>query len=123
MWGQQIGSLEKDVGQYGGDARGRGDRLRLRLHPARGLIEKIGGLSDDFESYFEDTDYCLRARGAGSRRSSAAASPSSTTSTARRAATTGDSMRIFQASRAMFRKKWEARSRPATRASSSGSRS
>ncbi|MBU3964767.1 glycosyltransferase family 2 protein [Patescibacteria group bacterium] len=31
----------------------------------REVIEKIGGLSDDYFLYYEDTDYCLQAREAG----------------------------------------------------------
>lgn len=31
----------------------------------REVIEKIGGLSEDYFLYYEDTDYCLRAREAG----------------------------------------------------------
>ena len=65
-WGQQIGSLEDDVGQYAGDRDVQGIVFAC-AYLKRELIERIGGLAEDFESYFEDTDYCLRAREAGFR--------------------------------------------------------
>ena len=64
LWGQQIGSVEKDVGQYPGlrDVEGI---VFACAYLRRETIRTIGPLSLDFESYFEDTDYCLRAREAG----------------------------------------------------------
>jgi|HubBroStandDraft_3_1064219.scaffolds.fasta_scaffold05466_4 GT2 family glycosyltransferase len=64
VWGQQIGSLEKDVGQYTGVREVEGIVFAC-AYLRRELIAAIGGLALDFESYFEDTDYCLRARAAG----------------------------------------------------------
>ena len=65
-WGQQIGSLEKDIGQYAADRDVEGIVFAVAWLK-RELIDRIGGLATDFESYFEDTDYCLRAREAGFR--------------------------------------------------------
>ncbi|MCB1007256.1 MAG: glycosyltransferase [Acidobacteria bacterium] len=66
MWGQQIGALETDVGQYGAlrDVEGI---VFACAYLKREAIDRLGGLALDFESYFEDTDYCLRAREAGFR--------------------------------------------------------
>ncbi len=64
FWGQQIGSLQEDVGQYSSDRDVQGIVFACALIK-REVIEAIGGLSEDFESYFEDTDYCLRAAAAG----------------------------------------------------------
>jgi len=64
FWGQQIGSLQEDVGQYGSDRNVQGIVFACALIK-REVINAIGGLSEDFESYFEDTDYCLRATAAG----------------------------------------------------------
>ena len=64
MWGQQIGSLEKDFGQYSVTREVEGIVFAC-AYIKRELIAKIGGLSEDFQSYFEDTDYCLQARRAG----------------------------------------------------------
>jgi GT2 family glycosyltransferase len=66
VWGQQIGSLEKDVGQYSSDRDVEGIVFAC-AYLRREVIHAIGGLAEDFESYFEDTDYCLRARQAGFR--------------------------------------------------------
>ena len=63
-WGQQIGSLEKDIGQYPGVREVEGIVFAC-AYIKREVIDAIGGLALDFESYFEDTDYCLRARAAG----------------------------------------------------------
>jgi GT2 family glycosyltransferase len=66
MWGQQIGALETDVNQY----------ARLRdvegivfacAYIRREVLKALGGLSERYVSYFEDTDFCLRARAAGFR--------------------------------------------------------
>ena len=64
MWGQQIGSLQEDVGQYSLDRQAQGIVFACALI-RREVIHAIGGLSEDFESYFEDTDYCLQAAEAG----------------------------------------------------------
>jgi GT2 family glycosyltransferase len=64
MWGQQIGSLERDLGQYPGVREVEGIVFAC-AYIRREVLAAIGGLALDFESYFEDTDYCLRARQAG----------------------------------------------------------
>lgn len=66
FWGQQIGSLETDVNQFAGDRDVQGVVFAC-AYLKRETIEAIGGLSEAYESYFEDTDYCLRARDAGFR--------------------------------------------------------
>ena len=65
-WGQQIGSLEKDVNQYGLDREVEGV-VGAVMYIKRAVIDKIGLLDEAFFSYFEDTDYCLRAAAAGFR--------------------------------------------------------
>ncbi|MBN8481072.1 MAG: glycosyltransferase [Xanthomonadales bacterium] len=66
LWGQQTesGQQERDFGQY--------TRMR-RVHSIafavaylrRDCIERVGVLDEAYHSYFEDTDFCLRARDAG----------------------------------------------------------
>jgi glycosyltransferase involved in cell wall biosynthesis len=71
------------------------------------VIQAIGGLSTDFVSYFEDTDYCLRAKGAGFR---TVVCGDVTLVHDEHGSTVGDDgrfMKIFKASQAVFRKKWE----------------
>jgi GT2 family glycosyltransferase len=106
-WGQQIGSLEKDVGQYTSDRDVEGIVFAC-AYIRREVIAAIGGLALDFESYFEDTDYCLRAREAGFRTRLCGG----VTLVHDEHGSTRDSgalMPLFEASRKTFRDKWESR--------------
>jgi GT2 family glycosyltransferase len=105
MWGQQIGSLERDVGQYANTREVEGIVFAC-AYIRREVLTAIGPLSVDFESYFEDTDYCLQASRAGFK---TFVCGGVTLVHDEHGSTTGDDgrfMRIFQASRAVFRKKW-----------------
>ena len=106
-WGQQIGALESDTNQYGFDRDVEGIVFACAFLK-RETIETVGLLAEDFESYFEDTDYCLRASKAGLRtvlcggvtlvhdeHGSTNGSPELFSS-------------IFLKSQATFRKKWKA---------------
>lgn len=66
FWGQQIGSLEKDVNQYALD-REVTAVTGACFYIKRAVINAIGPLNEAFFSYFEDTDYCLQAARAGFR--------------------------------------------------------
>lgn len=66
FWGQQIGSLEKDVNQYALD-REVTAVTGACFYIKRAVINAIGPLDEAFFSYFEDTDYCLQAARAGFR--------------------------------------------------------
>ncbi len=106
MWGQQIGGKEKDIGQYTRDHDVEGIVFAC-AYLKRETIQAIGGLALDYESYFEDTDYCLRARQAGF---STRLCGGVTLVHDEHGSTKGDleaRMRIFEGSRAVFRKKWE----------------
>lgn len=104
-WGQQIGSLESDVNQYAADRDVQGIVFAC-AYLKRELIDAIGGLAEDYESYFEDTDYCLRARQKGFR----IVCCGGTTLVHHEHGSTADDPalfdRLFQTSRATFRKKW-----------------
>ncbi len=65
-WGQQIGALEPDLNQYAIDREVQGIVFAC-AYLKREVIDAIGMLSEDYESYFEDTDYCLTAHKAGFR--------------------------------------------------------
>jgi Predicted glycosyltransferases len=65
-WGQQIGSGQKDIGQYSFNRDVEGVVFAC-AYIKNEVINKIGGLCEDFFSYFEDTDYCLRVKEAGYR--------------------------------------------------------
>ena len=66
LWGQQIGALEADVNQYARTRDVEGIVFAC-AYLKRELLDRIGGLSEEFRSYFEDTDFCLRAKEAGFR--------------------------------------------------------
>ena len=65
-WGQQVGALEPDIGQYAAERDVQGVVFAC-AYLRRETISKVGLLSEDYESYFEDSDYCLRVRKAGLR--------------------------------------------------------
>jgi len=60
-WGQQLGGGEVDVGQYGGITECESVVFAC-TYIKRSVFERIGLLSEDFFAYFEDTDFCLRAK-------------------------------------------------------------
>jgi len=64
--GQQIGGEEHDLRQYTSirDVQGV---IFATAYLKRELIQRIGFLDPDYFSYFEDTDYCLKAIMAGYR--------------------------------------------------------
>lgn len=66
LWGQQTesGRQERDVEQYPRMRRVQGIAFAL-AYLRRDCIARIGVLDEAFHSYFEDTDYCLRAAEAG----------------------------------------------------------
>ena len=108
IWGQQIGAMEKDIGQYTRDRDVEGIVFAC-AYIRREVIDSIGGLALDFQSYFEDTDYCLRAREAGFR---TRVCGGVTLVHDEHGSTQRDPkalMRIFQGSRDVFRQKWGAK--------------
>lgn len=64
--GHFIGVWETDVGQYPLD-RDVSTVIFAAAYIRREVLASIGNLSEAYESYFEDTDYCLRTREAGLR--------------------------------------------------------
>jgi glycosyltransferase involved in cell wall biosynthesis len=65
-WGQQLGGGEKDINQYNQDIDVEGVVFAC-VYVKRAVINAIGYLDEDYFSYFEDTDYCLKAISAGFR--------------------------------------------------------
>jgi GT2 family glycosyltransferase len=106
VWGQQIGSLEKDVHQFTNGALEVEGIVFACAYIKREVVDAIGGLALDFESYFEDTDYCLRAGRAGWK---TVVCGGVTLIHDEHGSTRGDDqalMRLFQKSREAFRRKW-----------------
>lgn len=64
FWGQQVGAGERDVNQYNADAEVEGVVFAC-VYIKREVVEQVGPLDEDYFSYFEDSDYCLKAQGRG----------------------------------------------------------
>ncbi|MGH8083057.1 MAG: glycosyltransferase [Lysobacter sp.] len=65
-WGQQLGAGEKDINQFAYDREVEGVVFAC-VYIRRALMDDIGYLDEDFFSYYEDSDYCFKARRAGYR--------------------------------------------------------
>ena len=65
-WGQQIGGGDADVNQFSADREVEGVVFAC-AYISREVLSRVGLLDEDYFSYFEDTDYCLKARTAGYR--------------------------------------------------------
>jgi GT2 family glycosyltransferase len=106
LWGQQIGGLEKDLGQYTRCRDVQGIVFAV-AYLRREVLRAIGGLSTDFHSYFEDTDYCLRAADCGFR---TVVCGEVTLVHAQHGSSGSESatLPMFRRSQATFRRKWEA---------------
>ena len=64
FWGQQIGAGERDINQFNADAEVEGVVFAC-AYIKREVYERMGPLDEDYFSYFEDSDYCLKARSNG----------------------------------------------------------
>ena len=107
-WGQQIGANETDLDQYTETREVEGIVFAC-AYLRREVIESVGLLSEDYESYFEDTDYCLRAAAKGYR----IVCCGSVTMRHDEHGSTGEDdafrMEVFERSRGVFRRKWRDR--------------
>lgn len=65
-WGQEYPGGEVDIGQYTSDREVEGVIFAC-VYIKRAVIEAVGPLDEAYFSYYEDTDYCLKARKAGFR--------------------------------------------------------
>ncbi|MBN2169056.1 MAG: glycosyltransferase [Actinobacteria bacterium] len=66
FWGQEYPGDEKDIGQYTDNQEVEGIIFAC-AYVKREVIDKVGLLDEDYFAYYEDTDYCLKAREAGYR--------------------------------------------------------
>lgn len=105
LWGQQIGSLQKDIGQYT-STRDAEAVVFACVYIKREVVRAIGPLSEHFHSYFEDIDYCFQAREKGFRTLLCGDVTIIHHEHGSTKGNTPEFMRIFQKSRETFRKKW-----------------
>ena len=106
FWGQQIGGLEADVNQYARTRDVQGIVFAC-AYIRREVVAAIGSLSEDYESYFEDTDYCLRARDAGFRTVCCGAVTLVHVQHGSTSQTPGLFEKMFHTSQARFKKTWK----------------
>jgi hypothetical protein len=66
FWGQEYPGNERDIGQYTRDREVEGV-IAACVYIRREVIDEVGMLDTDYFSYYEDTDFCLKARRAGWR--------------------------------------------------------
>ncbi|MGB8356847.1 MAG: glycosyltransferase [Chthoniobacteraceae bacterium] len=107
-WGQQIGSNEQDINQYNTD-REVESVVFACAYIKREVLDRIGLLDERYISYFEDTDYCLKAREAGYR---VVCCGSVTIMHHENITTTVNGVHfgdLFEKSAAVFRKLWKAK--------------
>ncbi|RJQ33039.1 MAG: glycosyltransferase [Actinobacteria bacterium] len=64
LWGHQIGSGEKNINQYNQSKPVQGVVFAVS-YIKRAVINQVGLLDEDYFAYFEDTDYCFKAKKAG----------------------------------------------------------
>ncbi|MGH9190525.1 MAG: glycosyltransferase [Acidimicrobiales bacterium] len=64
LYGQQMGGGEADIGQCTRD-REVECVVFAQVYLRRDCLDAVGGLDEDFFAYFEDTDWCFRAKRAG----------------------------------------------------------
>jgi len=112
LHGQQTeaGRVEREVGQYPGLRRVQAVAFAV-AYLRRDCIERIGGLDEAFHSYFEDTDYCLRAADAGIASVVAGAVTLRHDQHGSTAGASDFRARLWAASRATFAARWQARLR------------
>ena len=106
FWGQQIGSLEKDVNQYNADRDVQGV-VGACMYIKRVVLDAIGPLNEVFFSYFEDTDYCLGAAEAGFRTVCAGGVTLIHHENVTTRINRVNFSKMFRRSQKIFRKRWE----------------
>lgn len=64
MFGENIGGLEDDIGQYQASREVEAVMAAV-LYAKRAVLDEIGAFDEAYFSYYEDTDICFRARDSG----------------------------------------------------------
>jgi GT2 family glycosyltransferase len=112
LWGQQTesGRVERDVAQFSSTRRVQVIAFAL-AYVRRDCIDRIGVLDNAFHSYFEDTDYGLRAADAGIASVVAGAVTLRHDQHGSTHDDGGFRQRLWNASRATFAARWQERLR------------
>ncbi|RYD16215.1 MAG: glycosyltransferase [Lysobacteraceae bacterium] len=114
--GQQVegGPFEREVAQYTTTRRVQGIAFAV-AYLRRDCLDRIGALDEAFHSYYEDTDYCLRAADAGIASVVAGAVTLRHDQHGSTQDDGGFRRRLVEASRATFAARWQARMRASQR--------
>ena len=107
-WGQQIGALELDVNQFARDRAVEGIVFAC-AYLRREMLDDVGLLSEEFVTFFEDTDYCLRAAEKGWKTLCCGAVTMRHDEHGSLAGNDELRERLFETSRTTFRAKWAAK--------------
>ncbi|NCT68555.1 MAG: glycosyltransferase [Rhodanobacteraceae bacterium] len=110
----EAGHVEREVGQYPRLRRVQAVAFAV-AYLRRDCLERIGGLDEAFHSYFEDTDYCLRAAEVGIASVVAGAVTLRHDQHGSTQDDGGFRARLFAQSRATFAARWQAPLRAAYR--------
>jgi len=112
LHGHQVetGPYERDVAQFATARPVQGIAFAL-AYLRRDCLARIGGLDEIFHSYFEDTDYCLRAADAGIATVNAGAVTLRHDQHGSTQDDGGFRQRLWAASRAAFAARWQSRLR------------
>ena len=105
-WGQQFGSNEQDINQFNAD-REVEIVVFACAYIKREVLNRLGLLDEEYVSYFEDADYCFKARKAGYR---SVCCGSVTVIHHENVSTSINGVRltdVFEKSAAVFRKHWK----------------
>ncbi len=108
LHGQQIGALELDINQYSRTRDVEGIVFAC-AYVKRALLDRIGLLDEDYISYFEDSDYCLKAREAGFRVVCCGDVTLAHNEHGSTRENDADLSTLLDASRQVFRRKWRRR--------------
>lgn len=106
FWGQEYPGDELDIGQYADDREVEGV-IAACVYIKRALIDRVGGLDTDYFSYFEDTDYCLKADRAGFKTYRCGGATVKHLENASTAGNRMDFSGTFRVSRDVFLSKWK----------------
>ncbi len=107
-WGQQIGAQETDLNQFAETREVEGIVFAC-AYLKREMLDDVGPLSDEYVTFFEDTDYCLRAAEKGWTTLCCGAVTMRHDEHGSLAGDDVSRLRLFETSRDTFRAKWGAK--------------
>ncbi len=105
-WGQQIGAREKDVNQYN-SIREVEAVVFACVYIRRDVIDRVGLIDERYFAYFEDTDFCFKAKRAGYKTVCCGAVTLVHHQNVSTQVNNVDFFRLFGKSQKIFKKRWQ----------------